>query len=156
MAEEEQADFNFGDSGGAIYNKMFETLVGHDREAESNIDGLLAYGLYKLSKREWVTEFRVRKGRRPNSEEIEEYTRTWTATRLNGVRSGAKQALAVYAETVIEAATPGILKEALRGKFWNDVLKNMAANLFYTIILIFVAMVLAKAGVDLIGIFKST
>lgn len=41
------------------YNPIFETLVGKlgPQDAEAGLQGLIAYGLYKISKREWVSGF---------------------------------------------------------------------------------------------------
>ncbi len=153
--DDSEPELALGDVDANSYNRIFEQLVGQGSEAGTNLAGLVAYGLYKVSKREWVSEFRQRKGRSPNGEELTEYTRTWTSTRLNGVRDAASQALVGYADYVTEKARPEILRDALKGRFWQDIIKNMMASFFYTVLLILIAIVLAKAGIDLIGIFKS-
>lgn len=137
------------------YNKIFEELVGPDSDSASNISGLIAYSLYKVSKREWVSDFRIRRGRRPSSEELDEYTRTWTKTRIEGLKNDADQALAVYSSAAVEQAKPAILREALKGRFWPTVGTNVFSNLTYTVLLIVVAVVLARAGVDIVGIYRS-
>ncbi len=48
---------------------MFDRLVADDRD----VAGLVAYSLYKLSKREWMKSFRDKHRRMPTPEEIEAY-----------------------------------------------------------------------------------
>jgi hypothetical protein len=54
-------------SGGR--NPVFALMV----EGEDDITGLVAYALYKQSKRDWMMEFATRNGRSPNDEEIDSY-----------------------------------------------------------------------------------
>ena len=41
------------------YNTVFQQLVSEADPAEKQLIGLVAYGLYKVSKREWVMTFRA-------------------------------------------------------------------------------------------------
>lgn len=54
-------------SGGR--NPVFALMV----EGEDDITGLVAYALYKQSKRDWMMEFSTRNGRGPNDDEIDTY-----------------------------------------------------------------------------------
>jgi hypothetical protein len=54
-------------SGGR--NPVFALLV----EGEDDVAGLVAYSLYKQSKRDWMMEFSGRNGRTPNDDEIDSY-----------------------------------------------------------------------------------
>jgi hypothetical protein len=54
-------------SGGR--NPVFALMVEND----DDIHGLVAYALYKQSKRDWMMEFATRNGREPTAEEIDTY-----------------------------------------------------------------------------------
>jgi hypothetical protein len=54
-------------SGGR--NPVFALMV----EGDDDIHGLVAYALYKQSKRDWMMEFATRNGREPTAEEIDTY-----------------------------------------------------------------------------------
>ncbi len=117
---------------------------------------MVAYGIYKTSKREWITEFAEQNARTPNDQELSAYAATWTPQLLQNANDAASSALAAYAESVIEEARPGILKDALKGSGVRAVLLNMLAALLYTVALIFVVIVLKWAGVDLLSLTSGT
>jgi hypothetical protein len=50
-------------------NRMFEELVSNDED----LIGLVAYALYKQSKRDWLMAFEAEKGRVPTEEELKSY-----------------------------------------------------------------------------------
>lgn len=133
------------------YNKIFEKLV----ESSSDIQGLVTYGLYKNAKKEWVSDFRSRRGRPPEPVELEEYTKMWTTTQFENAKIRAEQALAQYALVAIDNAKPQIIEDTLRGTFWSGVWKNIFSNALYTIILIGFAFILKFSGVDLVSIFET-
>ncbi len=54
-------------SGGR--NPVFALLVEHD----DDMVGLVAYALYKQSKRDWMEEFATRNGRGPTDDEVDSY-----------------------------------------------------------------------------------
>lgn len=60
--------------GGRTYNEVFERLVTDP----DDIEGFIAYGLYKQAKREWLIDFHSRLGRAPNANELKAYNQTWT------------------------------------------------------------------------------
>ena len=74
---------------------------------------------------------------------------------MEGVKQEAGAVLAAYANAVIAAQEPEILRLALRGSFWRAVWPSMTAGFLYTLILIGAAIVLARAGVDFIGIVRT-
>ncbi len=135
------------------YNPIFEKLVGPEN-SEAGLQGIVAYGLYKIAKREWVSEFRTRTGRKPTDDELDAYTRTWTASQLTTVNERAAQILAEYASEVIQSEEPRILRRALEGSFWRSVWPSMLAAFLYTLLLVGAALILARSGIDLIGIFR--
>jgi len=137
------------------YNPIFTRFVPQESETEEPLQGLIAYGLYKIAKREWASRLWQKEQRKPNEEELKSYVDTWTDSRLKGVEQQAETALARYAEIVVEAATPQIREDALRGTTWKSIQLSIAANFIYTLLLIALFFVLRLAGVDLISILTS-
>ncbi|KMO18952.1 hypothetical protein [Methylobacterium platani] len=135
------------------YNPIFERFVPPDR-ADENVRGLIAYGLYKIAKREWAQGLQERLGRQPTPEEQDAYIATWTDSRLRGLEQQADATLAAFAETVVTEATPAIREDALRGTSGKSIGLSIAANAIYTLILIALALVLAWGGIDLIGLLQ--
>jgi hypothetical protein len=134
--------------GAPDYNPVFEKFVSDPKKPQ--IVDLVAYGLYKIAKREWVQK----KGRRPTEEELAAYADTWTEQQLQDKMTAAESALVIYGESVVDDARPGILKEALRGSGWKAFWIAIAAAVSYTLALIVVAVILKAVGVDLVGIVE--
>ncbi|MBB2792880.1 UNVERIFIED_ORG: hypothetical protein GGD58_001727 [Rhizobium pisi] len=121
----------------------------------TDIVGIVAYGIYKNAKREWAMEFRKSYGLPPTAEDLRAYHATWTPAQIQNARNSAAQVMTEYADTVIAAEEPRILREAVKGSFWPAVGTSMFSNLLYTIGLITVAIVLAWAGIDLLGLLST-
>lgn len=151
-------------------NPIYSQLLDNHQEMDSVMAGYIAYGVYKQSKREWVADFWRRNERKPNDQELSEYTRTWTPSRLQGLRDEANQALAEYAADVVAIAEPQLRHEAIEGaigtaveeikastkltwaKIRESLVLSMAGAAIYTVILIVIAVGLRFAGVDLLGV----
>jgi len=136
------------------YNPIFEKLVIEPTDGQ--VLGVIAYGAYKKAKWEWAQEVFKKNGRQRTDAELKAYIATWTPSQLENVRNNAAQVLSSYADTVIDAARAGIVTEALRGTFWKSVWTSVFAAAVYTVILIILAFILSKAGVDFLGIFQHT
>ncbi len=137
------------------YNRVFEKFVGESPDGMSDIVGIVAYGIYKNAKREWATDFRAAYGRAPSQDDLRAYHATWTPAQIQSARNSAAQVMAEYADTVISEEEPRILRDAVKGRFWPSIFTSMFANACYTLILIFIAVILAKAGIDLIGLISA-
>ena len=135
------------------YNPIFERLVS-ESGGPNALPGLIAYGLYKTAKREWVSDLSAREGRKPTDAELDAYMRTWTASQITTIQERAEQFLAEYASAVIQEEEPRILREAVRGSFWRAILPSVVASFLYTLVLIAIALILARSGIDLLGIFR--
>ena len=135
------------------YNPIFERFVPIDGTGD-RIGGLVAYGLYKIAKREWAAEVWRIEGRAPSEQELAAYIRSWTASRLDGLQQQADNTLATFSDTVIQDATPRIREDVLKGTTRSAILTSMAANFFYTLALIAAVLVLSWAGVDVLGLFE--
>jgi hypothetical protein len=138
------------------YNPIFERFVDPERPEAEQLTGIVAYGLYKIAKREWASELHNREERRPNEEELAAYIRTWTESRIKGTLEQAEGIMGTFSAVVVESASPEIREDALRGSFWEGVWRNIAANALYTLGLIAIVVILKWAGVDLLSLFKSS
>lgn len=137
---------------GPEYNPIFEQLVDGNADQHNELVGIVAYALYKRAKREWALDMRDRTGRKPTEEQLSDYIRSWTSSRLEGLKTEAAGILAAFADYVVQEQEPRILKDAVKGRFWRSVGTSMAANFFYTILLILAALFLAYTKPDFLGI----
>ena len=135
------------------YNAVFERLVNDG----DDIEGFIAYGLYKQAKREWLVDHHAVHGKRPSTAELAAYNAFWTDTSLQSLRENAESALSAYAESVVEVATPGIQAEALRSgrPIWKDLLIGATSALTYSLLLIIAAYLLKVFGNDFVDAFQN-
>lgn len=138
------------------YNPIFTRFVPINEADGPSIPGLVAYGLYKVAKREWVLEFTNQNSREPTEDERRNYVATWTESRLAGLAKQAEGAMGEFAETIVVANAPAIREDALKGSIPRAIWTSMAASFFYTLLLIGVILVLRYAGVDLLSIASSS
>ncbi|AZS22821.1 MULTISPECIES: hypothetical protein [unclassified Caulobacter] len=128
------------------YNPVFDNLV----QAPDDIEGFIAYGLYKQAKREWLLEHQAREGKSPSPSELRAFSRQWSPTTLQAFRETAESALSAYAQSVLEDQTPSIQRDALlHGRpLWKDVLIGVVSALSYSVILVIAAFLLKIFGND--------
>jgi hypothetical protein len=128
------------------HNPVFDQLV----RASDDIEGFIAYGLYKQAKREWLFEHRAREGRAPTVAELRGFSRQWTPTTLQAFRETADSALSAYAQIALEDQTPSIERDALlRGRpLWKDVMIGVVSALSYSVLLVIAAFLLKIFGND--------
>lgn len=133
-------------AGATGYNEVFQRLV----VAPDDIEGFIAYGLYKQAKREWLVDFVDNHNRRPNARELDAFSRHWTPTTLQSLRETAESALSAYAQSVVQDETPTIQRDALRlGRpLWKDVLIGVVSALSYSVILVVAAILVRVFGND--------
>jgi hypothetical protein len=136
------------------YNPIFQRFYDPSLPPELQLESIVAYGLYKVAKREWASELWEREGRKPNEEDLRAYIATWTPSRIGGARDQAESIIGAYGASVIQDAAPGIREDALRGRFWQSVWPSMMAALLYTLILFAVAIALKFLGIDVLGIIE--
>lgn len=133
------------------YNTLFEQFYDQD---EDQVRGLIAYGLYKIAKREWVQ--RSSKGGRSSTQaELEAYHETWTPANIASKQAEADAVLRSYSNAIISQERPRIVEEALRGMFWRTVAVNIVSGFLYTLILIGIVVVLRWSVVDLLSIAQA-
>lgn len=127
-------------------NPVFDQLV----RASNDIEGFIAYGLYKQAKREWLHDHQAREGRAPTASDLRSFSRQWTPTTLTAFRETAERALFAYAHSVVKGQTPFIERDALaRGRpLWKDLLIGVVSALAYSMLLIIAAFLLKIFGND--------
>lgn len=136
------------------FDPVFPRLVNEAEGTEQKLIGFIAYGLYREAKREWISDFRSRAGRYPHDEELREYERSWTASRLEGLKNAAVQSIAAYTDSVLSQAETQILRNALNASVWRAVWCRLVGALLYTLIVIGLIVILARSGIDLKGLFE--
>lgn len=154
------------------YNRIFEILVRDDQD--DILPGLVAYALYKRSKREWAEELWRKQQRKPTPTELAAYVATWTPTRLQSLQSEAETILLQHGSAFIDSARPEIREEAIRDEVrgiraelttgfaktqnWSSfgwtVLGGFLAALMYTVFLIIAAAIIKRSGIDLISLLR--
>src|SRR5215208_3575818 len=133
---------------------MFPQLVREADTPEQKLIGFIAYGLYEEARREWASDFRDREGRYPVENELRAYERSWTASRLDGIRNAAGQLIAAYADTVANQLEAEILRRALKGRFWRGVGRWLFSALIYTLAVLGTVVALSRSGIDAIRVIQ--
>ena len=131
---------------------MFPRLVKEADTPEQKLVGFIAYGLYEEARREWASDFRDQEGRYPAENELRAYERSWTASRLEGIRNAAMQLVAAYADTVVNQLEAEILRGALKGRFWRSVGRWLFSAIIYNLVVLLVVLgsifALNRYGID--------
>ncbi len=127
---------------------MFPQLVKEADTPEQKLIGFIAYGLYEEARREWACDFRDQEGRYPAENELRACERSWTASRLDGIRNAAVQLVAAYADTVTNQIEAEILHRALKGRFWRSVGRWLFSALLYTLAVLGTVVALNRSGIE--------
>ena len=136
------------------YNPVFDKLV----QTPDDIEGFIAYGLYKQAKREWILEYRAREGKAPTVAELRSFSRQWSPTALQAFRETAESALSAYAQSVLEEQTPSIQRDALlQGRpLWKDLAIGVVSAFSYSLLLVIVAFLFKAFGNDFLDAVSAT
>jgi len=127
---------------------MFPQLVKEADTPEQKLIGFIAYGLYEEARREWAAGFRDQEGHYPAENDLRAYERSWTASRLEGVRNAAMQLAAAYADTVSSQIEAEVLHRALKGLFWRGVGRWLFSAVIYTVAVLGAIVALGRFGID--------
>ena len=96
------------------YNRIFDYLVLKAKDPQNNVVGLLAYGRYKLKKRNWFKRFNEKHERPPKEGEVENFLLAWDDTTLNDELDQAELAAEVYSEDLLRQKQESIKAEAVQ------------------------------------------
>jgi hypothetical protein len=136
------------------FDPVFPRLVNEAEGTEQKLIGFIAYGLYHDAKREWISDYRSREKCYPHDEKLREYERSWTTSRLEGLENAAVQLIAAYTDSVLSQAETQILRNALKGGVWRSVWGGLVGALLYTVIVIGVMVIMARSGIDFVGLLE--
>jgi hypothetical protein len=126
--------------GGPGHSDIFERLSAHD---ESDLVGLVAYGLYQRRKRAWIRDFQAKFGRYPNQEERDGYSFTYREGGVIALRNEAEGTLAAFGERLVEEQIDALRADALSlqtqavltgidtkidkvGSYWHHIVGHLA------------------------------
>lgn len=93
----ETAGAGTGDEVGD-YSTIFQRLV----MGEDDVVGLVAYGLYKHSKRDWIIRFREKRGRKPGQPDLVGYHDHFSDADMDRFRTQAEAKMLSFAEVIVE------------------------------------------------------
>lgn len=139
------------ENGKPPFDAIFPRFVNKDSPGQKLL-GFIAYGLYQDAKREWISEFRGRENRYPLAEELRAHEQSWTASRLEALENAAAQLLTTYTDVVVTQAENQLLRGALKGSYWRAVWRWAGGALVYTLLLVALAVGLARCGIDLMTV----
>jgi hypothetical protein len=131
--------------------------------------GLIAYSLYKQSKRDWLIDHEQKHGRRPTDDEVRIFVSAFTANELKRLREQASNMLSAYASYVIEQASPGLIEQARKdhlialvddrlgemraqGRWWRQMIAGAMSAFAYSVLLLLLLVIIRLVGVDLMGL----
>jgi hypothetical protein len=137
----------------APVDPIFPRFFKEGEDAQQKVLGLIAYGLYEEARREWADDFRARDGRYPSDDELRAYERSWTTSRLDGLKNGAAQILASYADTIAAHVETQTLRDALKGGFIRHVGLWLLSGVLFTLAASGAFVALSRAGLDPAGAF---
>lgn len=146
-------------------NPMFELLAGEDNE---DIEGLVAYALYKRHKRQWAQKIRDEKHRNPTPDEEEGFAiSNSTGDQCDRYRKDAQDILIGFANSFVEDQRPFIAKEAVAGElieaaqkirksgsFWSLLIVGVSSTVITSVLLALLAFGTQVFGIDLIDALR--
>src|SRR4051794_29496779 len=127
---------------------IFPQLVSDATTPERKLIGFIAFGLYEEARREWASEFRDREGRYPDESDLQTYEKSWTASRVEGLRSGSVQLMAAYADVVARQLETEMLRGAVKGRFWRGVAVWLFSAIVFTLFALGIFVALSRSGID--------
>ena len=95
---------------GPGHSDIFDRLSAAD---ETDLVGLVAYGLYQRQKRAWIAAYQEKHGRFPIQEERDAHAFSYREGGLLALRADAEGALAAFAEQVVEEQIETLRADAL-------------------------------------------
>ncbi|HYD67615.1 hypothetical protein [Azospirillum sp.] len=138
-----------------VYNTVFERLV----RSPDDVVGLVAYGIYKQGKRDWLARYRRKHGRAPDDRALEAYHDHISDTDLERLRNDAERMMLAFAEVIVEDRAPEIQRQAQirnltdiedrilkrideRTRFSDSLKANLTAWLISLVVIITVVLVI--------------
>ncbi|MEM6848625.1 MAG: hypothetical protein AAF580_11220 [Pseudomonadota bacterium] len=131
------------------YNTVFERLIPEHADQKARVHALIAYGLYKQAKRDWVRSYQKRTGQAPDEAAYKAFADTQNDAVLEAYRSEASQIANDHAEDAVKARTPAIVQNAVKGSFAISFWSSLLANMVFATGLLLLALISAVMGFGL-------
>ena len=142
-------------------NPMFDLLAG---EGNEDIEGLVAYALYKRHKRIWATQIRAQHDRDPTDNEKNGFaTSISTHDQCERYRKDAQDILIGFANSFVEDERPNIQRDAIAGElveaahsvknagsFWMLLKVGVVSTILTSALLALLAFGTQVFGIDLV------
>ena len=90
---------------------QFSTIFRRLVKSSDDLVGLIAYGIYKQSKRDWIIQYKEKHKRRPNSDAMNDYHDHFTDTDLDRFRNEAEGMMVAFSDVIVADKRPYIEKE---------------------------------------------
>jgi len=140
------------------FDEAYATFV----DTDADIEGLLAYAIYKRHELRWLSQHVSDNGKKPTPSEYATFVKSAITSEHQYLTESA-DALIAFAEEVVEGRRPEIEKRAVEGKFeavetriisatsfWQTVLSSIIGFLAVSLLLVIVAFSAQKLGIDLL------
>jgi hypothetical protein len=128
---------------GPGHSDIFERLAAHD---ETDLVGLVAYGIYQRNKRAWIKAHQAKHGKYPSQAERDAFAFSHRESALIALRTQAEGALAAFGEQVVEEQIDALRTDALNaqsqavltgidtkigklGSYWHHIVGHLAGFL---------------------------
>lgn len=119
------------------YNKIFEKLSSTGEELD--IYDMVAYGIYKKSKRIYITNHKKENGKNPTEKELKIYV-SGAETHLDTYKSQAERMIEELFNTILDGKLPEIenkiIKTHIKPSFGYGVLINLVSSLIWAVLLV--------------------
>lgn len=133
----------------------FDRFITAD-QAGTDLQGLVAYGLYKTLKRGWSIRKGRTSGRSLTREEADEYLDVLTDELERQLKNDAASALKIFAAQAVEDATLSTIRTHLgKDTFWKDVQAGVVAAFLWSLILVVVGLIIAFSNVDVFNMIEA-
>lgn len=139
------------------FDKAYETFVSDD----DDIEGLLAYAIFKRHELRWLDEHHKANSKSPTPTESATFL-TAAITSSNQYETESASALIAFAEDFVEQRRPRIERSAIEGRiaeatsFRSTVTSSIIGFASVSIILVIIALVVRLLGVDILDVLSIT
>ena len=129
--------------------EIFKTLV----KDETDLEGMVAYGLYALQEAEWTEQFKAdHNGESPSKQDLQGFTASFTNIALDRLRTNARNTMYEFADRFMAANIEEVERQAIvnsilgevksQNSFGKNVIASATGAFLFSVILILLAAVL--------------
>lgn len=134
------------------YNKIFEKLCNDGNQLD--IYDMVAYGLYKRNKRNFIISYKEKNKKNPSQREIENHTMT-AETQIASLKQESGILVDELFNEIMVKKLPEIesqiLKKHIKPSFWFNVWTNIVASFFWALLLLIMYFMVSEYSIRDIG-----